>query len=147
MLKLRQINPVDYPVMALEGLWGVPGFDRATFDITNPSGWEYTLLVMQPDLITPDLFQEGLAQIKKKRGSQPTFDRLGLESFEEGLSIQIMHIGPYATEMATIARMDAFAEASGYQMVGRHHEIYLSDPRRTEPEKLKTVLRHPVAKN
>lgn len=147
MLKLRKNNPVDYPVMALEGLWGVPGFDRATFDITNPSGWEYTLLMMQPDLITPVLFQEGLAQLKKKRGSQPAFDRLRLDSFEEGLSIQTMHIGPYATEMATIARMDSYAEANGYQMVGRHHEIYLSDPRRTAPEKLKTVLRHPVAKD
>ncbi|MCU0488720.1 MAG: GyrI-like domain-containing protein [Anaerolineales bacterium] len=146
MLKLRKNNPVDYPVMALEGLWGMPGFDRATFDITNPSGWQYTLMMMQPDFITPDLFQEGLAQLKKKRGSQPAFDRLRLESFEEGWAIQIMHIGPYATEMATIARMDAYAEANGYQMVGRHHEIYLGDPRRTAPEKLKTVLRHPVAK-
>lgn len=147
MLKLHKTNPVDYPVMALEGMWGVPGFDRATFDITNPSGWEYTLLMMQPDLITQNLFQEGLAQLKKKRGSQPAFDRLRLDSFEEGLCIQIMHIGPYATEMATIARMDAYAEANGYQMDGRHHEIYLGDPRRTAPEKLKTVLRHPVAKN
>ncbi len=146
MLKLRKVDSVDYPVMALEGLWGMPGFDRATFDITNPSGWEYSLLIMQPDLITPDLFQEGLALLKKKRGSQPAFDHLRLESFEEGLSIQIMHIGPYATEMATIARMDAYAEANGYQMVGRHHEIYLGDPRRTAPEKLKTVLRHPIAK-
>lgn len=147
MLKLHKTNPVDYPVMALEGMWGVPGFDRATFDITNPSGWEYTLLMMQPDLITQNLFQEGLAQLKKKRGSQPAFDRLRLDSFEEGLCIQIMHIGPYATEMATIARMDAYAEANGYQMDGRHHEIYLGDPRRTAPEKLKTVLGHPVAKN
>jgi hypothetical protein len=142
--KLRKDRPVDYPVMALEGLWNVEGFDLHTFDITSPAGWQYTVMVMQPDLVTQEMFQEGLAQLRKKRGDQPAFSLLRLESFEEGLSIQTMHIGPYATEMETVAKMDAFAEANGLVLHGQHHEIYLGDPRKTAPEKLKTVLRHPV---
>jgi hypothetical protein len=143
-VKLRKENPVDYPVMALEGLWGVDNFDRATFDITLPAGWQYTVMIMQPELIGQELFQEGLAQLRKKRGDQPAFAQLRLESFEEGPAIQTMHLGPYATEMETIAKMDAFADANGYTLHGRHHEIYLGDPRKAAPEKLKTVLRHPV---
>lgn len=146
-LKQRKENPVEYPVMALEGLWGVEDFDRETFDITNPAGWQYTMMIMQPDLITSEIFQEGLEQLRKKRGDQPVFSKLRLESFEEGLCIQTMHIGPYATEMETIAKMDAFAEQNSYTLHGRHHEIYTGDPRRADPEKLKTVLRHPVIQN
>ncbi len=146
MLKLRKEDPLDYPVMALEGLWGTADFDRAAFDITQPSGWQYTVLIMQPEVISPEIFQEGLAQLRKKRGDQPAIARLRLERFEEGLSIQTMHLGPYAAEMETVAKMDAFAEANGYVLHGRHHEIYLGDPRKAAPEKLKTVLRHPVMK-
>ena len=143
-MKLRKENPVDYPVMALEGLWGVADFDRQTFDITSPAGWGYTVMIMQPDLITPEIFLDGLSLLRKKRGDQPVFAKLNLEKFEEGLCIQIMHIGPYATEMETIAKMDDFASANGFAMHGRHHEIYMGDPRKAAPEKLKTVLRHPV---
>jgi len=146
MVKQRKENPVDYPVMALEGLWGTDNFDRATFDITQPAGWQYSVMIMQPDLITADLFQEGLAKLRKKRGDQPAFAQLRLESLEERQAIQIMHIGPYATEMETIARMDVFAEANGYKLHGRHHEIYMGDPRKAAPDKLKTILRHPVKK-
>jgi len=145
-IKQRKENPLDYPVMALEGLWGVENFDRGTFDITNPSGWQYTMMIMQPDFITQETFQEGLAQLRKKRGDQPGFSKLRLDSFEEGLCIQTMHIGPYATEMETIAKMDAFAEQNDYALHGRHHEIYMGDPRKAAPEKLRTVLRHPVKK-
>jgi hypothetical protein len=144
MVKQRKETPIDYPVMALEGLWGTAAFDPKTFDITQPAGWRYTVMIMQPDLITADLFQEGLAQLRKKRGDQPVFSQLRLESFEEGLVIQTMHIGPYATEMETIAKMDAFAEVNEYILHGRHHEIYMGDPRKAAPEKLKTILRHPV---
>ncbi|MBP1693371.1 MAG: uncharacterized protein H6Q37_1254 [Chloroflexi bacterium] len=144
--KLRKENPIDYPVMALEGLWGVEGFDRATFDISNPAGWQYTVMIMQPDLVTPEMFADGLGQLRKKRGDQPVFAKLRLERFEEGLCIQTMHLGPYATEMETIAKMDDFAAANGYGMHGKHHEIYMGDPRKAAPEKLKTVLRHPVHK-
>jgi len=141
--KLRKEDPIDYPVMALEGLWWVEGGE---FDIHHPEGWKWTLMILQPDFITPEMFQDALSQLRKKKGKQPAFSRLHLESFREGLSIQIMHVGPYSGEPETIAKMDAFAQANGYRKHGKHHEIYLGDPRRATPEKLKTVLRYPVRK-
>jgi len=143
MSKQRKENPIDYPVMALEGLWWVEGTE---FVITQPAGWKYTLMILQPDHITPEFLEEGLKQLIKKRGSLPAFSNLKLENFEEGPCIQVLHVGPYATEMETVARMDAFAEANGLKMHGKHHEIYLGDPRRAQPEKLKTILRHPIQK-
>ena len=85
-----------------------------------------------------------LALRKKKPG--PALDILRFETFHEGLCIQIMHIGPYSEEPATIAGMEEFARENGYTLEGKHHEIYLGDPRRADPAKLKTVLRHPVRK-
>ena len=143
MSKLRKEDPIDYPVMALEGLWWV---EDGQFDITVKDNWVYTLLIMQPDHITPAMFAEAVAQAAKKRHN-PALARLRLESFREGLCVQTMHIGPYATEPATIARMGQWAAENGYRMAGKHHEIYLGDPRRADPEKLKTVLRHPVMRD
>lgn len=145
MLKKRQNNPVDYPVMAVEGLWDVRD---GKFDIKIKDNWDYTLMTLIPDLITLDIFEQALAQLRAKKGDQPGFARLRLESFEEGPCVQVMHIGPYDTEPATVERMQAFMEENGYQDLvgsgGKHHEIYIGDPRRAAPEKLKTVLRHPV---
>lgn len=142
MSKQRADNPIDYAVMALEGLWWV---EEGEFDITQPGNWRWTMMILQPDHITPAMYAEGLAQLRKKRGDSPALDKLRLARFHEGLALQIMHIGPYAHEPATIARMDAFAQENGYRMIGKHHEIYLGDPRNAAPEKLKTILRHPVA--
>jgi hypothetical protein len=141
MSKLRKENPIDYPVMALEGLWWVEGTE---FIITQPGGWRYILMILQPDHITPDYFQEGLQQLTKKRGNIPAISKLTLDSFEEGPCIQILHIGPYSTEMETVARMDDFAKSNGFALHGKHHEIYLGDPRKAQPEKLRTILRHPI---
>jgi hypothetical protein len=141
MAKLREEDPVDYPVMALEGLWWV---EDGHFDIKIKDNWFYTVMIMQPDLVTPGMFTDALAQLRKKKGAQPGFARLRLESFEEGLCVQTMHIGPYDTEPATVARMDAFAAENGYTMRGKHHEIYMGNPLRADPAKLKTVLRHPI---
>ncbi|MGA2490053.1 MAG: GyrI-like domain-containing protein [Anaerolineales bacterium] len=146
--KLRQQDAVDYPVMALEGLWWV---EDGIFDIRKPGNWKYTVMIMQPDLVTPGMFADALTQLRRKRGDQPVFTRLRLERFSEGLSVQTMHIGPYASEPATIERMQAFMQANGCQdlvgLGGKHHEIYMGDPRRADPSKLKTVLRHPVKKD
>jgi hypothetical protein len=145
--KLRKQDPVDYPVMALEGLWWV---EDGTFDIRKPGNWKYTVMIMQPDLVSPEMFAGALAQMRKKKGDQPAFIRLRLERFHEGLCVQTMHIGPYAAEPATVDIMHAFMQANGCQdqvgLGGKHHEIYLGDPRRADPSKLKTVLRHPVQK-
>ncbi len=91
------------------------------------------------------MFVEALVQAARKRPN-PALARLRLGTFREGLSVQTMHIGPYATEPATMQRMHDWASAQGYRLIGKHHEIYLGDPRRADPEKLKTVLRHGVAR-
>jgi hypothetical protein len=145
--KKREKDPVDYPVMALEGLWDTRD---GKFDFKIKDNWDYTLMILVPELITPALFEEALEQMRKKKGDLPGYARLRLDSFEEGPCVQTMHIGPYATELETLERMQTFMAENGYcDLVGsggKHHEIYLGDPRRAAPEKLKTVLRHPVAK-
>jgi hypothetical protein len=145
MLKQRAENPIDYSVMALEGLWWV---EDDEFDIRRKDNWKWTVMILQPQVITPALFQEGLQQLRKKRGDQPAFSRLRLENFEEGLCVQLMHIGPYVTEPASVDLMHAYASQQSYLPClgdgGKHHEIYLSDPRKAAPKKMKTVLRHPI---
>lgn len=140
MSKLRKENPIDYTVMALEALWWV---EDGQFDISHPGGWCWIAMMLQPDHITSDMFEDALVQLRKKKPS-PALELLRFETFHEGLSMQIMHVGPYADEPATIAKMHAFAREKGYSLRGKHHEIYLGDPRRSAPEKLKTVLRQPV---
>jgi hypothetical protein len=147
MFKQRAENPIDYPVMALEGLWWI---EDGHFDIRKPGNWKYTLMIMQPDQIKSQDFSEALENIKKKKGELPAFARLRFERFCEGLSVQTMHVGPYASEPETMDRISAFLQSSGYKdlvgMGGKHHEIYIGDPKRSEPSRLKTVLRHPVKK-
>jgi len=145
MLKKHATNAVDYPVMPLEGLWWV---EDGMFDITIKDNWFYTLMILQPDAITRAVFTEGLEQVRKKKGDSSNLSQLRLAHFEEGICMQMMHIGPYATEPATIERMRAFALENGYRdrvgPNGKHHEIYIGDPRKADPSKLKTVLRHPL---
>jgi hypothetical protein len=141
MSKLRDDNPLDFTVMALEGLWADPatGFD---FDTSQP--WPYTLVMLQPDHIDQKMFDEAVDQAARKRPN-PALGDLRLERWMEGLSIQTMHVGPYSEEAATIQQLTEFAELEGYLRRGRHHEIYLGDPTRAKPENLKTIIRHPVA--
>ncbi len=143
MIKQRKVEPVDYPVMALEGLWFA---EDGHFDINVKDNWSYTVMIMQPDLVTKTVFDESLAQLRQKKGDQPIFSRLRLESFREGLCVQIMHIGPYVDEPATVARMESYAQEKGYALSHKHHEIYLGNPLRAQPSKLKTILRHPLEK-
>ena len=148
MFKKRKTNAIDYPVMALEGLLWLTEGD--VFDINIKDNWSYTLIIMQPDVITQEIFEDAREQVHKKKGDSSSLSRLRLESFEEGLCVQVMHIGPYATEPATIERMKEFMSEIGLRdnvgPNGKHHEIYLSDPRKSAPDKMKTVLRHPVVK-
>ena len=140
--KLRKEDPVDYPVMALEAMWWV---EDGQFDISKPGNWHWQAMMMQPEHITPEMYTNALAQLRKKKPS-PALDLLRFERFHEGLCVQIMHVGPYASEPASLEKMEAFARQEGYQLHHDHHEIYLGDPRRAAPDKLKTVLRHPVEK-
>lgn len=144
MLKQRAVDAVEYPVMAVEGLWWV---EDGRFDINIKDNWFYTLQIMQPEVITAEVFAEGLGKLRKKKGDQPAFANLRLERFHEGLSVQMLHIGPYITEPATVEKMEAFMAANRLRKHGHHHEIYLGDPLRADPQKLKTILRHPVLRS
>jgi hypothetical protein len=147
MLKKRKTDAIDYPVMALEGLWWV---EDGQFDIRVKDNWYYTLMILQPEVITPEIFEAAREEVRRKKGDGDILNRAKLAYFEEGLCVQTMHIGPYATEPATIDLMQAYMQENGLQdnvgPNGKHHEIYLSDPRKAAPDKMKTVLRHPVVK-
>jgi len=133
----------DYTVPPLEGLWWADNMD-AFHNEPNYDQWIWTMMIMQPDWITPALFDEACAIVKKKK-DLAALPKLRLESYEEGLSAQILHIGPYTDEGPVLAKLhNEFMPANDYTFNGKHHEIYISDPRRVAPEKLKTVLRQPV---
>ncbi|MBZ0290447.1 MAG: GyrI-like domain-containing protein [Anaerolineae bacterium] len=138
---------IDYGVMTLEGLWWVDGHNGAV-DLSpeaDRSGWRWTAMIMQPNHITPPLFDAAVEALRKKK-NPPNLEAVRFECYDEGLSAQIMHIGPYSAEQPTIERLHGYILEQGYQLRGKHHEIYLSDPRKTAPEKMKTVLRQPMAK-
>ncbi len=139
--KVKKITGVDYAVTPLEGLWWTDDPSQ----LADKSLWKWTAMIMQPEFVTAELVTETLAAVREKKGLA-ALDRVRFETYHEGLSAQIMHIGPYDAEGPTIARLHGFIKESGYEPWGKHHEIYLSDPRRTAPEKLKTVLRQPVRK-
>ncbi|QBD79563.1 hypothetical protein EPA93_27735 [Ktedonosporobacter rubrisoli] len=131
----------DYVVMPLEGLWWVP--DMREFSIEHKEVWQWTMMIAQPQEVTEALFEQVRAQVQRKKPS-PALAKLRLEQFREGVAAQIMHHGPFATEGPTIARLHAFLQEQGYTPGGKHHEIYLSDPRRAAPEKMRTVIRQPM---
>lgn len=131
----------DYGVSPLEGLWWAE--DMASFTQGDKSNWLWTAMIMQPEWIDAAAYEAAVAKARAKLGEPPA--SLRLEAFEEGLSVQTMHIGPYSAEAPTIARLHSeFLPANGLIENGHHHEIYISDPGRTAPEKLKTVIRQPV---
>jgi hypothetical protein len=135
----------DYVVPPLEGLWWAE--DMGVFTATSDkSTWDWTMMIMQPAWVTQEMFEGAVAQVEKKKNPS-ALPKLRLETYDEGAAVQIMHVGPYDAEGPTIARMHAFIEENGYERAGRHHEVYLGDPRRTAPENLKTVLRQPVRKS
>ena len=139
MLKKSE-KPVDYSVMALEGLWWIAD---GSLDLQDRTNWRWTMMIMQPEFINQKQINLALEQAAQKKDI-PALSRLRYESLHEGLAAQIMHIGPYATEAPTIAKLHGYIHENGYHEHGKHHEIYLSDPRRATPERLKTILRHPV---
>jgi hypothetical protein len=131
----------DYPVMALEGLWWMD--DMREFSPERKDEWKWTAMMMQPDVITSDLVELARADLIKKKNPAAAA-KIRFEVYREGLSAQLMYLGPFADEGPTIQRLHDFIHESGHQLRGKHHEIYLSDPRRTAPEKLKTVIRQPM---
>jgi hypothetical protein len=128
-------------VPPLEGLWWAQEMDA--FAMGDKDAWEWTAMIMQPEVVTRELVDEAVREVARKK-DPPALPKIRFESYPEGLSVQIMHIGPYSEEAPTIQKLHAFAQQNGYQLRGKHHEIYLSDPRRTAPDRLKTVIRQPV---
>jgi hypothetical protein len=128
----------DYAVCKLEGIyWEKKG---------SPKGhWNWKLLIRTPDFIQQEDLDDAVERLRSKGKGEGT-DTVKLETIEEGPCVQVLHVGPYDAEQETIARMEEFAKEQGYSFHGPHHEIYLSDPRRVPPERLKTILRHPVGK-
>ena len=131
----------DYGVMALEGLWWAG--DMAAFSQARKDDWHWTAMIMQPDFITPAMVDAAREELQHKK-DPAALPRVRFESYCEGLSAQILYTGPFADEGPTIQRIHQFIADSGHQLRGKHHEIYLSDPSRTKPDKLKTVIRQPM---
>lgn len=128
----------EYTVFPMEGVWDL--VDR-TKPSTDKSNYKYTLMIRQPDFLTEEGFQRFLEQTKVKKPN-PFLETAHFESVEEGLCCQMMHIGSFDDEPSSFARMEAFCTENGYfRSTKLHREIYLSDPRKIKPEKLKTVLR------
>jgi hypothetical protein len=137
----RGSEPVDYRVLPLEGLWWSE--DMADFPEGRRDAWSWTMLIAQPPVVTATLLGQAVAEAGRKK-DLPALGRLRFERFTEGLCAQIMHVGPYSAEGPTIQKLHAFIAEQGYALRGKHHEIYLGDPRRTAPERLRTVIRQPV---
>jgi hypothetical protein len=142
---LKKTDPErDFKVAPLEGLWWGDDPTPTLADLQRDrESWNWTLMIAVPDAVTADEVTTALEAAARKK-DLPAAPLLRLERFEEGLAAQIMHVGPYSEEAPTIERLHKWVAAEGYELRGRHHEIYLGDPRRTAPERLKTVLRHPV---
>jgi len=138
---LKQAKVVDYTVGPLEGLWWTD--ETGALSMQDKSRFQWTSMIMQPKQVTKAWIDKAVAAAKRKR-DLPALAKLRFESYDEGRCVQIMHIGPYANEAPTIARLHEFAREKGYSLRGKHHEIYLGDPRRTAPEKLRTIIRQPV---
>ena len=134
---------VEYVMPPLEGLWEGAGQGINS----DRQGWKWTSLLRQPDFVTEEVFRWAQTEVRAKK-PEINAERVRLAVYDEGVCVQMLHVGPYAQEPETLAAMAEFIEKQGLRDdcggQRRHHEIYLGDPRRTAPDKLKTVLRHPV---
>ena len=138
----RKAEPaVDYGVMPLEGLWWTD--DMADFSTGDKSAWNWTAMIMQPEFITAAMVASVTEDVAHKK-DPPALPLMRFEAFSEGLCAQTMHIGPFAAEAPTIIRVHEYIETSGRERRGLHHEIYLSDIRRADPSRWRTIIRQPM---
>jgi hypothetical protein len=138
---LKEQEGLEYTIGPLEGRWYADNWQD--FVAAAKESWRWIMLIRQPDHITQDQVDEAWERAEKNRPS-PAFDLLRYETWEEGRAAQIMHIGPYSSEMPIIEKLQRFIYEQGYQPRSKHHEIYLNDPRSVTPENLRTILRQPV---
>ena len=131
---------LDYSVMPLEGLWWAD--DLSAFVANDRANWKWTMMILQPGFVAGEVIESAIAEVRRKK-QLPGVEKLRLEEFVEGRCAQVLHVGPFSEEGPTIERLHAFIEArSG--LAGKHHEIYLSDIRRADPKKWKTIIRQPM---
>jgi hypothetical protein len=136
---MKKSTGVDYGVMPLEGLWWAE--DMSTFSVQDKTNWLWTMMILQPAFMTQEMFEASRRAVADKK--KLPVEALRYELLAEGTCAQIMHVGPFATEPATIQALHQWIEAAGKHRTGKHHEIYLNDFRRTAPARLKTILRQP----
>jgi hypothetical protein len=134
---------VEVRVMPLEALFWSPGTTILKTD--DHERWRWTTMLMQPEGVTVEVIEKVRAEAMRKKPN-PALAKVHFKAFREGTCAQVMHIGPYSAEKPTIEKLHAFIAAEGYRLAGKHHEIYLGDPRRAAPEKLRTIVRQPVAR-
>jgi hypothetical protein len=132
----------DFTVMALEALWWAENMKVFMPETADRNKWQWTVIMLLPDFITRKDFENAVAAAQKKKDN-PALSKVRFESFTEGKSAQIMHIGPYSAEGPNIQKLHHKIVEIGGKLSGKHHEIYLSDPRRVTPDKMKTVVRQP----
>ena len=150
-IKMNNKHILDYVVPPLEGFWQVDdeSFKGGGTPILDKSKFIWAMMLRQPDFVTAEIFETAKTVFSKKKPNVDVNPAM-LTTITEGLCVQVMHIGSYDDEPATVATLDQYAIDNGYVIdineTRRHHEIYLSDPRKTAAEKLKTVLRHPIRK-
>ncbi|MCE7735009.1 MAG: hypothetical protein GPJ54_09040 [Candidatus Heimdallarchaeota archaeon] len=138
---VKKENPgKDYVVPPLEGLWYM---DDMKLWSSDKSKWKWTMMIRIPDFVTDDQVKRSI-QITKDGKNPKSLDQIYLKNYIEGKVVQLMHIGSYDSEGDNIEKMHKYARDKGYELHGKHHEIYLGDPRKAAPEKLKTVLRQPI---
>ena len=142
-LKFMSKTVQDFTVMPLEGLWWAEEMDTFLTDTLNKDAWLWTMMIRQPDHITAEQVHTALESVAASK-DLVALPKLRFETYNEGLCAQIMYIGAYSDEGSTIAGLHAYIAENGYALTGKHHEIYISDMRRTAPEKLKTVIRQPM---
>lgn len=133
----------DFTVSPLEGLWWTENPEG--FNIAKRDNWKWTLLIMLPEFVTSEIFEKAKTDVLNKKECDLA-DVVRFEYFDEGACAQIMHIGPYSTEQSTVLILSTTIKKAGYKLRGKHHEIYLGDPRKTAPEKLRTIIRQPIEK-
>jgi hypothetical protein len=138
---MRDAEGLDFGVMPLEGLWWVEDLDQ--FSYADKRNWSWTMLIMQPEAVTAAVVEAMREKVAGKH-NPPRLAEIRLTTLEEGRSAQVMHHGPYADEKPTVDRLHAFIDEQGLVPHLKHHEIYLKDPNRTQPENLLTILRQPV---
>ena len=131
---------LDYAVMPLEGLWWAD--DLSVFASGDKAKWKWTMMILQPSFVADGTLEAAIAEVRRKKGL-PGLDRLRVETFSEGRCAQILHIGPFSEEGPAIEKLHAFIDARSGRR-GKHHEIYLSDIRRADPKRWKTIIRHPM---